>query len=112
MHRSAVALAVLAMGATSAPSMAASSSEPPMNDFLQAFYTCDGGSFLVAYDSDTPASATITANTTKKTYALKRTPAPSGALFAAAGVKFWTDGKTATFEAAAAPLKNCKKKAG
>ena len=110
MQRLSVALAVLAVSAMAAPSIAQSPAQPPMNDFYQAFYTCDGGAFMVAYDSDTPTSATVSANNTKKTYDLKRSTAPTGVLFAAGGAKFWTDGKTATFEGTPTPLKNCKKK--
>ena len=110
MRRSSVAFAVIATAAMMTPSMAARAAEPPMNDFYQAFYTCDGGSFMVAYDSDTPTTATVSANNTKKTYELKRSDAPTGVLFAGAGAKFWTDGKTATFEGTPTPLKNCRKK--
>ena len=112
MPRLTVAFAVIALGAMSAPSIAAPGSEPPMNDFYQAFYTCEGGSFMVAYDSDTPTSATVNANNAKKPFELKRATAPSGILFAGGAAKFWTDGKTATLEGTPTPLKNCKKKAG
>jgi membrane-bound inhibitor of C-type lysozyme len=110
MRLSTLAFAVTAAGAMITSSTTAMAAEPPMNDFYQAFYTCDGGSFMVAYDSDKPTTATISANNAKKTYELKRTDSPTGVLFAAAGAKFWTDGKTATLDGAATPLKNCRKK--
>ena len=110
MLRSSVAFAIIAATAMMTSPISVQAAEPPMNDFYQAFYTCDGGSFMVAYDSDTPTTATVSANNAKKPYELKRSEAPSGILFAASGAKFWTDGKTATLEGTPTPLKNCKKK--
>jgi len=95
-------IATSAMAADPAP-------RPPMNDFYEAFYTCESGAFLVSYDSDTPASATITTSGKNKRYLLKRTTAPTGVKFAGETAKFWTDGKTVAVEGVDAPLRNCKK---
>jgi hypothetical protein len=42
---------------------------------------------------------------------MKRIPASTGVRFSGAAAKFWTDGKAVTVEGAAAPFKNCKRKA-
>jgi membrane-bound inhibitor of C-type lysozyme len=105
-----VSAAVLAAGAIAAPAMAETAVQPPMNDFYEAFYTCEGGAFLVSYDSETPERATLTTNLKAKKYELKRAPAPSGVKFSGAAARFWTDGKTATIEGTETPLRNCKMK--
>jgi membrane-bound inhibitor of C-type lysozyme len=103
--------AVLAASLIATPAMAADPApQPPMNDFYEAFYNCDGGAFLVSYDSETPEHATLTTNLKVKKYELKRAPAPSGFKFASDAARFWTDGKTVTIEGTETPLKNCKMK--
>jgi membrane-bound inhibitor of C-type lysozyme len=101
---------LVAAGAIAAPATAQTAAQPPMNDFNQAFYTCDGGAFLISYDSETPEHATVTTNLKNKTYELKRTTAPTVVKFAIEAARFWTDGKTATLDGSDAPLKNCKMK--
>lgn len=106
-----VSVAVLAACLIATPAMAADPvPQPPMNDFYEAFYNCDGGAFLVSYDSETPEHATLTTNLKTKKYELKREPAPSGFKFVSNAARFWTDGKTVTIEGADIPLKNCKMK--
>ena len=112
-------LAILALGlaagpvlaqAPPAPPAASSGVQPPMNDFNQAFYRCDGGAaFNMNYDSDQPTKVELTANDGSKPVDLKRTPSPSGVEFTAGAEKFWTDGKTVTVEGAKTAFKNCKK---
>lgn len=102
--------AVLAAGLIATPAIADPPMQPPMNDFYDAFYTCDGGAFLVSYDSDMPTSATLTTSDNNKKYTLKRVPAPSGFQFSGDAAKFWTDGKTVTTEGAVAHFRNCKLK--
>ena len=70
--------AALAAGAIAAPAGAETQMQPPMNDFYEAFYTCEsGGAFLICCNSETPASATLTTSKNKK-YQLKRgTPRPA-----------------------------------
>ena len=104
-----VITAVLAAGLLATPTRAEPPAQPPMNDFYEAFYTCESGAFLVSYDSDTPASATMTTSGKNKRYALKRTPAPTGIKFSSETAKFWTDGKTVAVEGTDSPLRNCKK---
>jgi membrane-bound inhibitor of C-type lysozyme len=101
---------IFAAGAMAAPAMADPPVQPPMNDFYEAFYTCEGGAFLISYDSETPEKATLTTNLKAKKYELKRAPAPSGVKFSGEALRFWTDGKTVTVEGAETPLKNCKMK--
>ena len=86
--------------------------QPPMNSFDFAFYTCDGaGAFQVSYDSETPKTATLTINENNKQYVLNRQPSANGVQFASGPAKFWTDGHTVVVEGAAAPLRNCRRKA-
>src|SRR4051794_22399168 len=89
-----ISAVVLAASLIAAPATAETAVQPPMNDFYEAFYNCEGGAFLVSYDSDTPERATVTTNLKAKKYELKRTPAPTGVKFAGAAAKFWTDGKS------------------
>jgi len=105
--------AVVAMGVSAAPSMATTSPQPPMNDFNQAFYICQNNSaFIVSYDSADPQTATLTTSNNNRSFALKRTPAPTGVQFSADAVKFWTDGKTVQLQGTAAHYQDCKIKTG
>ncbi|HEX2816736.1 MAG TPA: MliC family protein [Phenylobacterium sp.] len=88
--------------------MAQQTMQPPMNDFYEAFYNCEGGAFLVSYDSDMPERATVTTNLRAKKYELKRAPTATGVKFSGEAARFWTDGKTVTLEGTETPLKNCK----
>jgi membrane-bound inhibitor of C-type lysozyme len=86
--------------------------QPPMNDFDQAFYRCDGGeAFMMTYDSDKPASAEMVTNSDNRHYQLKRSDSKAGVEFSGGGAKFWTDGKSATAESSKGSFKNCKTKA-
>ena len=102
----AVSLALIAAPARAQP---AATAQPPMNDFTQAFYRCDGGlAFMMSYDSEQPTTADMTTNDDGKHYALKRTTSPSGVQFAGGGARFWTDGKTVVVEGTRSAFKNCK----
>jgi membrane-bound inhibitor of C-type lysozyme len=107
-------MSVLIAVALGSPAFADPPMQPPMNNFDQAFYTCDnGGAFIVSYEGNPPTSATMTTSNDNKSYALKRTPAATGAQFAgAAGAKFWTDGKTVTVAGTQKAFINCKIKPG
>jgi membrane-bound inhibitor of C-type lysozyme len=86
--------------------------QPPMNDFYQAFYRCDGGAaFSLTYDSDQPTKVELAANDGTKPVELKRATSASGFEFAAGAAKFWTDGKTVKAEDPKGALNNCKIKA-
>jgi membrane-bound inhibitor of C-type lysozyme len=103
------ALAALALGMAVGPAPAGPSAQPPMNDFYQAFYRCEGGgAFSITYDSDQPTTADMAANDGSKPATLKRTPSAAGFTFAAGAAKFWTDGKTVVAEDAKGAFKNCK----
>lgn len=113
-------LAALALVLTAGPALAQppppapapDGAKPPMNDFYQAFYRCDGGAaFSMNYDSDQPTTVEMTANDGSKPIALKRSPSPSGVSFTGGGAKFWTDGKTVRVEGAKSAFNNCKMKA-
>ena len=107
------ALAAAAAHGQPAAPPAPSGPKPPMNDFSQAFYRCDGGgAFMMSYDADDPAKAEMAGNDGAKPHQLKRTPAANGVEFTGGGVRFWTDGKTVVVEGAKAPFKNCKMKTG
>jgi membrane-bound inhibitor of C-type lysozyme len=101
-------LAVLAFCA--GPALAADSApQPPMNDFYQAFYRCDGGgAFSLTYDSDQPTTVQLAANDGSKPVELKRGTAASGFAFATGAQKFWTDGRTVKVEGTKTALSNCK----
>lgn len=89
-------------------SLAATEAQPPMNNFNEAYYTCDAsGAFLMSYDSNKPAAATMTTSNTSKRYALKRMPVAEGSQFSGEGVKFWTDGKSVIVEGTQVPLQKC-----
>jgi membrane-bound inhibitor of C-type lysozyme len=105
----AVALALVAW-----PALAqAPEAQPPMNDFNQAFYRCEGGgAFMMSYDSDQPTSAEMATNGEVQHHKLKRAPSASGVQFSGGGVKFWTDGKSTIVEGTKSPFKNCKTKVG
>lgn len=105
-----VAISILALSAMAGQALAQTTTQPPMNDFYQAFYNCDGGAFLVTYDTDTPMKASLTIAGSNKPYVLSRMTAPSGVQFSTDTIKFWTDGKTVTVTGTAQPLKNCKMK--
>jgi len=105
--------ASIAMGVFAAPSMAAPSLQPPMNDFNQAFYICQNNTaFIVSYDAAEPETATLTTSNNNKSYALKRAPAPTGVQFSGDAVKFWTDGKTVQVQGTATHYQDCKIKSG
>lgn len=105
-------LATLAMGlaaAWGALAQAPAAVQPPMNDFYQAFYQCEGGeAFMMSYDSETPEKAEMIPNSDRRKYDLARTAAPSGVAFVGAGARFWTDGKTVVAEAGKASFHNCR----
>lgn len=109
MNALSVIVAVLAVGSIVSPATAQQTMQPPMNDFYDAFYTCENGAFLISYDSDMPASATLTSTPNNKRFALKRTPAATGVQFSSETAKFWTDGKAVTVDGADLRFKNCRK---
>ena len=85
--------------------------KPPMNDFSQAFYRCDGGlNFMMSYDGDSPTTAEMATNDDGRHYNLKRSNSANGVQFTGGGAKFWTDGKTVVVEGTKAAFKNCKTK--
>lgn len=99
------------MSGIAVAAVAASPMQPPMNAFDFAFYTCDDGkAFQIAYDSDTPKSATMTTSDNNKRYVLTRKSAPGGAQFTNGAARFWTDGQKVVVEGTAARLENCKRK--
>lgn len=86
--------------------------KPPMNDFNQAFYRCDGGeAFMMTYDADEPKSAEMVTNSDQRHYQLKRSDAKGGVEFSGGGAKFWTDGKSVEGGTPKGAFKNCKTKA-
>jgi hypothetical protein len=92
--------------------MAADRVDLPMDDFNNAFYTCDaGGAFLMSYDSDRPSEATMTTSNNSKRYDLKKAKVAEGVEFTDDHVSFWTDGKTVVVKGTEVPLNNCKAKA-
>lgn len=102
------AATLIGTAATAAPS-----TQPPMNNFEYAFYTCDnGGAFQISYDSRTPSTAKMTTSNNNKQYTMKRTDDADGVQFTNGSTKFWTDGKSVLVEGTEAPLQNCKLKAG
>lgn len=103
----------LALGLTASAALAAPPKQPPMNDFNQAFYKCEGAdAFMMSYDSEDPQSATLAGNHDGKRHQLKRAPSETGVQFSGDHVTFWTDGKTVRVDGATAPFKNCRMKAG
>ncbi len=104
-------VAPLASAQPASPPAAAAGFQPPMNDFTQAFYRCDGGlAFMMSYDDEKPKTADMLTNDDGRHYALKRTASQNGAEFAGGGARFWTDGKTVVVEGAKSAFKNCKMK--
>src|SRR5215469_13676448 len=99
-----LAVACLATAAKAAPQM-----QPPMNNFDFAYYTCAGGAFQIAYDSDKPTLATMTTSDNNRHIDLTRKPTADGVQFANGAVSFWTDGKTVMVQGTAAQLQNCKR---
>lgn len=94
------------------PAPAPSGPQPPMNDFTQAFYRCDGGlAFMMSYGSDQPTTADMQTNDDGKHYVLKRAQSQSGVQFSGGGARFWTDGKSVVVEGTKSAFKNCKMKA-
>lgn len=104
-----MAAAALAAGVLATAAAAENSPQPPMNDFYQAFYICEGAAFLIEYDSDKPSKATIITGNNKRVE-MKRIPTSAGVQFSGPAARFWTDGKTVTVEGSAAPFKNCRMK--
>lgn len=111
--RSLVTFGVVLMVASlqAAPVVMAAQVQLPMDNFRNAFYTCDdGGAFLVSYDTRQPKEAIITTSTNPKKHQLKRTTVAEGAKFSGETISFWTDGKTVVVEGTEAPMRNCKLK--
>jgi membrane-bound inhibitor of C-type lysozyme len=105
--------AALAFSLAAGSAVAQATLQPPMNDFNQAYYRCDGGAaFMMTYESDQPATAEMAANDDNKHHELKRSPSPAGVQFTGGGVKFWTDGKTVVVEGTKSSFKNCRTKPG
>lgn len=103
---------ILVLGSISETALAAEAVQPPMNEFNQAFYKCDGGdAFMMSYDAEDARTATLAGNNGNKRHELKRMPSPNGVQYAGDHVTFWTDGKTARVEGAVA-FKNCRMKTG
>jgi membrane-bound inhibitor of C-type lysozyme len=105
-----MAAAALVAGAVATGAVAEESPQPPMNDFYQAFYVCEGAAFLIEYDSDKPSAATMVTSNNNKRVEMKRIPASTGFRFSGGAAKFWTDGKAVTVEGSAASFKNCRMK--
>ncbi len=104
------ALAAVAIGSAA---VADSPMQPPMINFRQAFYTCDnGGAFMISYDGNPAARATVTTSNDNKHYPLKRTKVASGIELDGGGVKFWTDAKTVTVDGTQTVFRNCQVKPG
>ena len=103
--------AALVAGMVATSAVAEEPTQPPMNDFYQAFYICEGAAFLIEYDSDKPSTATMVTSNNNRRVEMKRIPAAAGVRFSSAAAKFWTDGKAVTVEGSAAPFKNCRMKA-
>jgi membrane-bound inhibitor of C-type lysozyme len=82
--------------------------QPPMNSFDFAYYACTGGAFQIAYDSETPTSATMTTSDDNRRIELARKPTSEGVQFSNGAVRFWTDGKTVVVQGTVAQLQNCK----
>ena len=102
---------VLSLAAGTAFADPAPQPQPPMNDFYQAFYHCDGGgAFSLTYDSDQPTKVELAANDGSKPVELKRETSASGFEFTGGAAKFWTDGKTVKVESGKGALNNCKMK--
>lgn len=102
-----VCLAAMAAAGSAA---AADAMQPPMNEFNDAYYLCDGAAFLISYDSETPTKATLTTSDHNKAYELKRAESPTGVTFTDGTLKFWTDGKTVTVAGSPAKFTNCRRK--
>ncbi|HEX3918682.1 MAG TPA: MliC family protein [Caulobacteraceae bacterium] len=104
------AVVSMLFGSLVAPSaIAGPATQPPMNSFDEAYYTCaNGEAFLISYDSDSPTSATMTTSNDNKKYDLKRTAASGGFQFSGAAAQFWTDGKTVKVHGTALPFQDCK----
>ena len=102
--------AAIAMSSGGDAQAQAAPMQPPMNDFNDAYYLCDGTAFLIAYDSETPTQAKLTTSNHNKEFELKRTPSPSGVAFEGGAVKFWTDGKSVTVAGTPDKFTNCKRK--
>lgn len=104
--------ALLAAGAMATPATAGPAVQPPMNQFNDAYYTCDDAAFLVSYDSTTPQSATLTTSNNNRTFVLKRTQVSPGVEFSDGRSKFWTDGANVTLVGTVTTYRDCKLKAG
>ncbi len=101
------------LGFSATPTSADTPAQPPMNEFDQAFYTCESGaSFMMTYDSEQPTKVEMTTNSDNKRYDLKRTESATGVEFKGPAARFWTDGKSVVVEGTAAHFKSCKKKGG
>jgi|GEM_PF-2957436 len=108
-----IVCAGFALGFAATPTLAATPAQPPMNEFDQAFYTCEsGGAFMMTYDSDQPTKVEMTTNSDNKRYDLKRTESAAGVEFKGPGARFWTDGKTVVVEGTTVSFKSCKMKGG
>ena len=113
MSKSRIVVLVLAAGLIGSPSFAAQATQPPMDQFNNAFYNCDDNqAFLMSYDAKRPANVNMTTSPDSKKYMLKKAKSDTGVQFSDGTVTFWTDGATVTVEGTEVPLRNCKLKGG
>lgn len=105
-----LALAVAAGGLSSAAALAAST-QPPMGQFLGAYYTCDQGqAFEISYDSANPKGATVTTSNNDARYMLKRVAGAAGPQFSNGAVSISVTGDNAQVQGTAIKLTDCKLK--
>jgi hypothetical protein len=106
-----LATVVLVVSAGLATSSAAASTQPPMGQFLGAYYTCDqGGSFEISYDSKSPKVATITTSNNDHRYQLKRVAGATGPQFSNGTVNVSVSADGAQVQGTTVSLTDCKLK--
>jgi len=89
----------------------AAPAQPPMGQFLGAYYTCDQGhAFQVSYNSTAPTVATVTTSNHNARYQLKRVDAGGGPQFSNGSVSVAVSGDTAQVQGTAISLTGCKLK--
>jgi membrane-bound inhibitor of C-type lysozyme len=107
----AVAAGWLSSAAASAAPAPAASTQPPMGQFLGAYYTCDQGqAFEISYDSATPKGATVTTSNNDARYMLKRVAGAAGPQFSNGPVSISVTGNDARVQGTAIKLTDCKLK--
>jgi hypothetical protein len=101
----------VAAGWLSSAAASAASTQPPMGQFLGAYYTCDQGqAFEMSYDAKSPTDAAITTSNNNHRYQLKRVAGAASPQFSNGAVTVSVSANGAQVQGTTVSLTDCKLK--